>query len=309
MHADLTPLTTCVTRRSTTTLASASASRRARCRARARAERACPSIAISAARSRSASKPNVSHAPSIRAQRPLERQVAPQVERHLGAGRALDRRPAHLAVALRGVAVAGREERAVDRDRQVERRSGDELLAVDVAALRPRRARRVDARGDRRHAEHAEERPRGRRGGPSRRPDAVGELPGDAAVVGAPTSRPTGRARPRRSARRACRRRARRDGDRAGEACPSSSGRRRRLEPRPVVETPAGVRRREAHRVAGVDLEHRVEVAREVPVQRPALERQLVDHRSGSRPRPRRARPTARTRPRATSTDTGRRSP
>ena len=66
--------------------------------------------------------------------------------------------PGDLAVALRGMPVACREERAVDRDRQVERRAGDELLAVDVPAPAPRRDRRVDARLGRRHAHDAEER-------------------------------------------------------------------------------------------------------------------------------------------------------
>src|SRR5439155_20335656 len=63
-----------------------------------------------------------------------------------------------LAVALRGVAVAGREERAVERNRQEERRPGDELLAVDVPAPSARRPGGVDARLGRRHAENAEER-------------------------------------------------------------------------------------------------------------------------------------------------------
>ena len=44
----------------------------------------------------------------------------------------------------------------------------------------------------------------------------------------------------------------------------------RRLEP------PPGVERREGDRVAGVDLEHRLELAREVAVQVAPLERQLV---------------------------------
>ncbi len=46
----------------------------------------------------------------------------------------LDRELRDLAVTLRRVAVAGREECAVDGDGQEERRAGDELLAVDVAA-------------------------------------------------------------------------------------------------------------------------------------------------------------------------------
>src|SRR5581483_5880224 len=68
---------------------------------------------------------------------PFERQVD-EVERQLCARRALDRGAGDLAVALRGVTVAGGEERALDGDRQVERRAGDELLAVDVPTLRAR---------------------------------------------------------------------------------------------------------------------------------------------------------------------------
>jgi hypothetical protein len=42
------------------------------------------------------------------------------------------------------------------------------------------------------------------------------------------------------------------------------------------LETPAGVERSECDRVSGVDLEDGLEVAREVTVQRPPLERNLV---------------------------------
>src|SRR6185369_12428695 len=54
--------------------------------------------------------------------------------------------------------VAGREQRPVDRNREEERRSRDELLAVEVPAPRARRPRRVHAPLPRRHPEHPEER-------------------------------------------------------------------------------------------------------------------------------------------------------
>ena len=56
-----------------------------------------------------------------------------------------------------------------------------------------------------------------------------------------------------------------------------------RLELRPRLDVPAGVERRERDRVPGVDREHGLEVAREVPVQRPPLERDLVDGHQASR--------------------------
>jgi hypothetical protein len=68
--------------------------------------------------------------------------------------------------------------------------------------------------------------------------------------------------------------------ERAGERVAVVLGRRPRLEPRLVVEPPARVRRREPHRVAGIHVEHGLEIAREVPMQRAALERQLVNHSS-----------------------------
>ena len=111
-----------------------------------------PSTAIFAARPRCSSKPNVSHAPSMRAHGHSSARSSRRSSVSCAVRRALDRRAAHLAVALRRMPVARREERAVDRDRQVQRRARDELLAVDVAALRARRDRRVHAVPDRRHA-------------------------------------------------------------------------------------------------------------------------------------------------------------
>src|SRR5689334_9912982 len=52
-------------------------------------------------------------------------QVLAEVDRDLRAfERALDRRARYLAVALRRVAVADREQRTVDRHREIERRAG-----------------------------------------------------------------------------------------------------------------------------------------------------------------------------------------
>ncbi len=56
-----------------------------------------------------------------------------------------------------------------------------------------------------------------------------------------------------------------------------------RLELRPRLEVPAGVEGGERDRVARVDRQHGLEVAGEVAVQRPPLERDLVDGHQASR--------------------------
>src|SRR5256885_2257490 len=89
--------------------------------------------------------------------RPLQDEVVVQVQRELCPRGSLDRRPEDLAVPLRRVPVAGGEARPVNRDRQEERRPGDELPAVDVPAPAPRRRRRMPAGFRRRPAEHARE--------------------------------------------------------------------------------------------------------------------------------------------------------
>ena len=109
---------------------------------------------------------------------PLEHRVVLEVERQLGARRGLDRGPGHLAVTLDGMAVAGGEQSALDRNREIERRARDELLAVHVAAPAARRPGAVDARFRRRHPHHAEER-REVELEPERPADAVRELPVD----------------------------------------------------------------------------------------------------------------------------------
>ena len=70
----------------------------------------------------------------------------------------LDGGHADLAVALGGVGVADAEQRTVDQHGQEERRAGDELLDVHVAARAPRRHRAVTARLVERHAHDAGER-------------------------------------------------------------------------------------------------------------------------------------------------------
>jgi hypothetical protein len=66
--------------------------------------------------------------------------------------------------------------------------------------------------------------------------------------------------------------------DRANERVSGVELRMTRLEHRSPPHVPAGGERREADRVPRVDREDRLEVAREVPVQRPPLEGDLVQH-------------------------------
>ena len=88
----------------------------------------------------------------------LDRDVAPDRQPHGRLHRRLDGRAADLAVALGGVGVAEPEQRPVDLDREVQRRSGAEVLAVHVAAGPPGRDR-VEGAGRRaRHADDPAER-------------------------------------------------------------------------------------------------------------------------------------------------------
>src|SRR5439155_8157152 len=73
--------------------------------------------------------------------------------------RTLDRGLRNLAVSLTRVTVAGREECAVDRNRQKQGGARHELLAVDVAAPAARRSGRMHSRLGWRHAEDAREGP------------------------------------------------------------------------------------------------------------------------------------------------------
>src|SRR5690606_33174726 len=66
---------------------------------------------------------------------------------------------ADLAVTLRAVTVSNGEARPVDEHWQVERRAGDELLVVEIAAIAPWRHRRKLAPGRwRGHTQHTKER-------------------------------------------------------------------------------------------------------------------------------------------------------
>jgi hypothetical protein len=69
---------------------------------------------------------------------PLDGEVAAHIEGHLRFNWALDRTTRNLAIALRRVAIARREERTFDRDWQKQNRSRDELFAVDVSAAAAR---------------------------------------------------------------------------------------------------------------------------------------------------------------------------
>jgi hypothetical protein len=68
------------------------------------------------------------------------------------------------------------------------------------------------------------------------------------------------------------------DLDRPGERVARVDGRVARDELLARVEVPARLRNRDPHGIAGIDREHRLEVARKVSVQVVLLERELVDH-------------------------------
>ena len=206
-----------------------------------------------------------------------------QLERELCAlERALDRGTRDLAVALRAVSVACRDERAVDRNRQVEGRAGDEQLAVDVASPAPRRAGRVDAGLGRRHPDHAEERRERDGGAPLVGGQPVADLPaerrpvreGDTPATGAHLVDVHDERLPRtRSAHL----------DRPAERMPAVERAVTLGEELAVrLPPPTCVERGEDDRVAGVDGEHGWKVGREMAVHGAPLERELVDHQKAS---------------------------
>ena len=207
-----------------------------------------------AAASRSSSKPKVIQASAVRATGHSSAGSSSTSSRHLPARRTLDRRPGDLAVALRTVRVTDREERAVDRDREEQRRPGDELLAVDVPAPAPRRHRRVHARLGRRHADArrrtAAAAPRSRRRAP-RRPPSCHSRTCCWSGVSVDAPRP-GLDRLDAHGQRLARPRAAHL-DRAGERVAVVELGVARLEEAALVELPAGVRDVDAHGVAGVD--------------------------------------------------------
>ena len=147
---------TCVTRRSTTRLASACASSRSKECSRCMRS-SIPSSAI--ARRLAELRIEAECQPGARrpGNRPLQLEVVAEIERELSRSRTLDRGAAHLAVCLKRVPVAGGEQRAVNRDGKEERRPGDKLLAVDVPSPRAGRERRMLAGLGRGHSHHSEE--------------------------------------------------------------------------------------------------------------------------------------------------------
>ena len=240
-----------------------------------------PSSAMRAASSRSASNPNVAQPPRETRRRPAELEVVAHVERELGLRRTLDRGPAHLPVPLKRVAVAGREERAVHRDRKKQRRPGDKLLAVDVPSPGAGRKGRMDARLRRRHAEHSEE--RAQLDLEVVRPAHSGlERPFDDVLLGRACDRDPprpGRDFVDRDAQRLPGSRTAhldRSGEGVAEPFELVSGHDRAI----WLDAPAGVRDVDAHGVAPIDGQHRLELDREVPVQRAPLQRDLVNHRT-----------------------------
>src|SRR6266545_4930319 len=213
--------------------------------------------------------------------RPFEQQVVPNIKGQARPRGGLDRRSGDLTVALRGVPVAGGEQRALDRYRKVERRSGDELLAVDVPAPAPRRNGRVDTRLRRRHSQHAEERCEVEL--PSERsPDSLGEGPVDCVTLTAFGESPVSGldfvdangerlAGPRPAHR-----------DRTGQRMSGVQLGRLRDEPLLTGYVPSRIRHGDSNRIARLDLEHGLEVGGEVAVEHTLLERQLVDGHSYS---------------------------
>ena len=193
----------------------------------------------------------------------------------------LDRRAGHLAVPLRRVAVARREERAVDADRKVERRPRDELLAVDVAAGPTRWAGGVTPGLVGRHAQHAEE---------GRQRDLGPAIVDAFACLEPPLD--SRRCVRERHAPRTGNDAVHADDERAAglraahlhrpdERVPGVELLVVRLEPHSVLVFPTRIRAREGDRVAGIDRDDRGELARVVPVQRAPLERELVHHERG----------------------------
>jgi hypothetical protein len=166
--------------------------------------------------------------------------------------------------------------RTVGRDREVERRPGEELLAVDVPAPPTGRKRRVDACLRWGHSHHAEER-RERHLEAERATEAPAELPVDAMVLGSPSHAPwadldlVDADDERLSRLRAAYR------DRARDRMSGVELGISRLELLARAEGPTGVRHRDPHGVTRLDLDDGLQLDREVAVQEALLERQLVD--------------------------------
>ena len=270
--------TTCVTRRSTTTEASASASPRVEpVLAAHQVEHPVDRDPRGAAEC--SSKPNVEPGAVDPGDRPLELEVVADVERQLR----LDRAPrSRYPRPRRHPAPRGRR-----RPRRARRRPG----SAGRASFRRRApcsrcSRRSGAAESssgcparRRHPEHAQEgrQPdRAARRRARRRPRA----PSRSGCGGSPNVTPhdPGTTSSIRTAS-VCPARAPRTSIGPASGWPVSSSGSRRATGCVAVELPPGVRDREPDRVARLDRERRLELAREVAVQHGRVQRQLVPHR------------------------------
>src|SRR5579872_5443556 len=83
--------------------------------------------------------------------------------------RRFERRDIHLAIALSGMAVAHLEQSAACLDRNIERSSGDHLLVIEIAGMKPGWSAADAAGGFGRRYTHASEK------GTQRNLDAIGE--------------------------------------------------------------------------------------------------------------------------------------
>ena len=141
-------------------------------------------VASRAASSRSGIEP---HGDEVRRRfrpRPSPSQVLPDDELECPGKRGLERGAIDLAVALTGMAIAGREERPGHVHGQIQCRARDELLVVEIAAVPSGRpaADSADERW-RRHAKVAEERLQRHLDTRRERGDVGGEVEGNDPAV------------------------------------------------------------------------------------------------------------------------------
>ena len=115
-------MTICVMRRSTTRLASDKACRGEKPYS-SPISLTISTVAIAAASSRVRLKPNVNQPLLATRAGQRQAQLGMQLELHLHLHGAVERRPGDLPVALHRVSVTRREQRAIDRDRQEQRRA------------------------------------------------------------------------------------------------------------------------------------------------------------------------------------------
>ena len=142
----------------------------------------------------------------------------------------------------------------------------------------------MDTAADGRHPHHAEERPQRNDVACRGAPEPTGKLPVDAALLAVGerhAPRPGLHGVDVHDERLPLARAAYLD--RPRERVPVVLRREPRLEVRLRVERPTRVRHREPNGVTRIDGHDGRQVAREVPVERPPLERELVDHASSVR--------------------------